>query len=346
MASSSSSADLRRGLHVEVGVQLGAHRLDDGDLGLEPQPFAVGAGDAARPRSARGGCPTITSCAPALAFRRSRRSSGSGTSPNGSLTVSPSRRPGRKFIDGEPMKPGDEEVDRVLVEDLRRGDLLDDAGAHHRDAVAERHRLGLVVRHVDRRGRRACCWMRATSVRICTRSFASRFDSGSSIRNSLRVAHDRAAHRDALALAAGEVRRLALEVLLEVEDRRAASSTLRSISACGGLGELEREAHVVAHGHVRVQRVVLEDHRDVAVARREVVDALAADQQVALGDLLEAGDHPQRGRLAAAGRADEDHELAVADAQVDVLDRLEAVRVALRRRSRARSPPSVSPPSP
>ena len=28
------------------------------------------------------------------------------------------------------------------------------------------------------------CWIRATSVRICTRSFASRFDSGSSIRNA------------------------------------------------------------------------------------------------------------------------------------------------------------------
>ena len=28
------------------------------------------------------------------------------------------------------------------------------------------------------------CWIRDTSVRICTRSFASRFDSGSSIRNT------------------------------------------------------------------------------------------------------------------------------------------------------------------
>ena len=28
------------------------------------------------------------------------------------------------------------------------------------------------------------CWMRATSARICTRSLASRFDSGSSIRNA------------------------------------------------------------------------------------------------------------------------------------------------------------------
>ena len=36
------------------------------------------------------------------------------------------------------------------------------------------------------------------------------------------------------------------------------------------------------------------------------------------GDLLEPGDHPERGRLAAAGRADEDHELAVGDLEVEL----------------------------
>ena len=44
-----------------------------------------------------------------------------------------------------------------------------------------------------------------------------------------------------------------------------------------------------------------------------VVDDALADPEHALGDLLEPGDHPQRGRLAAAGRADEHHELPVAD---------------------------------
>ena len=48
---------------------------------------------------------------------------------------------------------GDEEVHRPLVEILRRAHLLEVAVPHHRDAVAERHRLDLVVRHVDRRRR-------------------------------------------------------------------------------------------------------------------------------------------------------------------------------------------------
>jgi hypothetical protein len=40
------------------------------------------------------------------------------------------------------------------------------------------------------------------------------------------------------------------------------------------------------------------------------------------GDLLEAGDHPQQGGLAAARRADEHDEFAVLDLQLDVLQDL------------------------
>ena len=110
---------------------------------------------------------------------------------------------------------------------------------------------------------------------------------------------------------------------------RAASSTFLSISVLVDAAQLQREAHVVAHAHVRVQRVVLEHHRDVAVLGRPVVHDLVADAQLAVGDVLEPGDHPQRGRLAAARRADEDDELAVLDLEAHVLDGLEAVGVAL-----------------
>ena len=45
-----------------------------------------------------------------------------------------------------------------------------------------------------------------------------------------------------------------------------------------------------------------------------------------LGHLLEAGDHPQRGRLPAAGRADEHHELTVLHLEVETVDGTRAVR--------------------
>ena len=84
-----------------------------------------------------------------------------------------------------------------------------------------------------------------------------------------------------------------------------------------------------AHGHVRVQRVVLEDHRDVALLAAAAVDDLVADDRAAAADLLEARDHAQRRGLAAARRADEDHELAVRDLEREVRDRARAVRIDL-----------------
>ena len=46
------------------------------------------------------------------------------------------------------------------------------------------------------------------------------------------------------------------------------------------LAQLQREAHVLAHGHVRVQGVVLEHHRDVAVFRFHVVHDAITDAQI------------------------------------------------------------------
>ena len=93
--------------------------------------------------------------------------------------------------------------------------------------------------------------------------------------------------------------------------------------------ELETERHVVEHAHVRVERVVLEHHRDVALLRRHVVDDTVADADRALGYRFEPGDHPQRGGLAAARRADQDDELLVVDVEVERLHRDGAVRIDL-----------------
>ena len=46
-----------------------------------------------------------------------------------------------------------------------------------------------------------------------------------------------------------------------------------------------------------------------------------ADEDAARVDLFEAGQHAQRGGLAAAGRADEDEELAIAHLEVELVDR-------------------------
>ena len=101
--------------------------------------------------------------------------------------------------------------------------------------------------------------------------------------------------------------------------------------------QLQPERHVVEDRHVRVERVVLEDHGDVALLGRHVVHDAAADADRALRDHLEPGDHAQRRRLAAPRRADEDDELLVLDGEIEGADRLGAVRGTPCRRRRARS---------
>ena len=94
-----------------------------------------------------------------------------------------------------------EEVDGALVEILRRRDLLELALAHHRDAIAHRHRLDLVVRDVDRRDPELVLEARDlrphvdAELRVQVRERLVH-----EVR--LRLADDRAAHGDALPLPA------------------------------------------------------------------------------------------------------------------------------------------------
>jgi hypothetical protein len=119
-----------------------------------------------------------------------------------------------------------------------------------------------------------------------------------------------------LALTARERLRLAVEVLGEPEHLRGLLHTLVALLH-GHLRHLQREAHVLRDAHVRVEGVVLEDHRDVAVLGREVGDVAVTDPDGARVHLLQAREHAQGRGLAAAGGADEHHELAVVDLQVD-----------------------------
>ncbi len=71
-----------------------------------------------------------------------------------------------------------------------------------------------------------------------------------------------------------------------------------------------------------MRRVIapLKNHRNVALFWRDVVDQAVADRDRAAGDRLEAGDHPEQRALAAAGGADQNHELAIFDVETRVLD--------------------------
>ena len=144
----------------------------------------------------------------------------------------------------------------------------------------------------------------------------------------LRLADDGPAHRDPLPLPAGQRGRLALEVRLQAEHLGGLADPPLDL-VLGRLAQLQAERQVLLDRHVRVQGVVLEHHGDVPVLGRQVVDHPVADRDRAAGDLLQPGDGPQRGRLAAPGGADEHHELAVRDVKAQLVNGLDAARVGL-----------------
>ncbi len=90
---------------------------------------------------------------------------------------------------------------------------------------------------------------------------------------------------------------------------------------CRGLARnLEVEAHIFGHCHMRIKRIGLKHHGDVAFARRHLIDDVAADQDVTFGDFLEPRNHAQQRGLSAAGRSDERDEFAIGYLQRNTMD--------------------------
>lgn len=90
-----------------------------------------------------------------------------------------------------------------------------------------------------------------------------------------------------------------------------------------GFLDLQAERHIFAHGHVTEQCVVLEHEADAALAGGYVVDAAAADEDVAAVWCLESRDHAQNRRLARARRAEQADEAAFFDGKRHITARLE-----------------------
>src|SRR5439155_12868514 len=183
--------------------------------------------------------------------------------------------------------------------------------AHNRDTIAHGHRLDLVVRYVDRRH---------AEVVLKTADLGAHLHAQLCVeirerlvhQERLRFADDRSTHRNPLALPTGKCSRLALEELFEPEHSCGLFDSLVDL-ALGDLLQAQAEGDVLVDREMWIEGVTLEDHGDVAVARRDVVHNPLADSHYPLRDLLKPGEHSQGCGLAAAGGADKHHEFAVID---------------------------------
>jgi hypothetical protein len=81
---------------------------------------------------------------------------------------------------------------------------------------------------------------------------------------------------------------------------------------------LQAVGYILAHRHVRKQRVILKNDADAAAARRQVIDRRLVEQHAPLRLADEARHDPQQRGLAAAGRAEQRYQFAAADVERDV----------------------------
>ncbi len=213
---------------------------------------------------------------------------------------------------------GDESVGGSVVDLHWLGDLLDSAGAEDAYPVGEGHGLGLVVGDVNAGGGESP----AEGFELGSHGEAhGGIDVAEGLveEKDLRVADDGPAECDSLSLAARECGGLSLQEALDIEKLGDPADAAFDLGAWD-FAHFECEGHVAADGHVGVERVVLEDHCDVAVLRGDVVDGGIADPDIAGGGLFEACDDAEDGCFSAAARADDYHELAVGDGEGEVFD--------------------------
>jgi len=186
--------------------------------------------------------------------------------------------------------------------------------------VGQRHRFHLVVSDVQTGGFQSLVQLLQFKAHLHPQL-------GVKVRQRLvkqehrRLAHNGAAHRHALALTTGQLARLAMEQRLQLQNPRRFFHPLANLRFAEA-ANFQAVSHVVVNAHVRVERVVLEHHRNTAIFRFLVGDAFVADIDIAAGGLLQARHHAQQCRFAAAGRTDHHHEFAVRHVEINRLNHL------------------------
>jgi len=230
------------------------------------------------------------------------------------------RRLGRQEVH---RRVADEAADEVrggpVVDGDRRVYLQDLTLLHHRDAVAQAERLHLIVGHVD--DGRLQLLQQALELR-------AHLQAQQRVQVAQRLVHqqhvgvvgDGARQGHPLALAAAQLGGVALQQLLDVEQLGGRLGPALDLGV-GLVLHAQAERDVLEDGHVREDRVALEDHRDAALAHGQVGHVAAAEVDASPVHLLQPGDAAQQGGLAAAARPQQDDELAVGDDQAHVLDR-------------------------
>src|ERR1043165_3852235 len=158
-------------------------------------------------------------------------------------------------------KIGNEPRPRALVDLARRADLLDPASVHHRDAIRDRHRFFLVMRHEDRGNAELFLQLLQFELHALTELTVERSE-GLVAKQDARSNDDCTRQRDALLLASRELGRTAVLVAFERDLTQCVTDT-RFDLALVEPPHAQPERHVLGHRAMREQCIRLEDRKSV-----------------------------------------------------------------------------------
>ena len=164
------------------------------------------------------------------------------------------------------MKPAHEYIVGIVIEIKGRINLLELAFVEDANARAHRHRFDLIVRDVDEGRFQALVQATNEGTRLHPKL---RIEVGKRLvhQKYRRFANDGAADRHTLTLPTGELTRTPIQQVTDTQFIRSFVDALVD-DLLGRLAQLEPECHIVIYGHVRVERVTLEYHGDIAIFRR------------------------------------------------------------------------------
>ena len=213
---------------------------------------------------------------------------------------------------------GNEALGGPVVDIARAPKLQDLAVAHDRDPVRHGQRLFLVVGHEHERDTGLVLQTLEFDLHVLAELVIERRKRFVE-KQHLGMRRQRPGQRHALLLAAGNLVCLPVTQLghaHEVEHLVHCAAYL-----IGGFSQhFQTESDVLRHRHVRKQGVTLEDRVNGPFVGRQHGNIASAEQDIAFGRMLEAGDHPEQGRLAATGRTEQRQKLVLLDGQGDIVD--------------------------
>ena len=226
-----------------------------------------------------------------------------------------------------PMNSATNGVFGARVHLRRRPHLLDHAAVHDRDVVGDRERLLLVVRHVQRGDPE----LELDAADLLAQLHAHlRVERRQRLveEQHARLDRERARKRDALLHAARELMRVAVARVPEADELEQVVDALASGPPCRGRGSsarTRRSGGRVMFGNSEYAWKTIPMSRLLGATP---VRSLPSTRMRPDVRAVEPGDEAQRGRLAAARRAEQRQELALAERDVDAFQRLDSCRSA------------------